>query len=190
MLSGSCSVATNGQVAHWMQSRGPRCCIDPLKLAAGQPVVARGAGLGRARVSAEPVLIYATATPEEVKAVQRETRRRARRRAGRAGAGRDRQGPRRARACASWSSPAARPPAPWCGALGVTRPAHRPADRPRRAVDREPRRPADRAGAQVGQFRQRRFLLQGAGAAGVTPCRRPRCASRSASSAGRSSSAA
>ena len=37
VLSGSCSVATNGQVAHWMQSR-PGFRIDPRQLAAGQPV--------------------------------------------------------------------------------------------------------------------------------------------------------
>ena len=71
VLSGSCSEATNNQVAHWMQSR-PAFCIDPLKLAAGTPVVEDAVAWAQAQVSKEPVLIYATSTPQEVKAVQRE----------------------------------------------------------------------------------------------------------------------
>ena len=71
VLSGSCSEATNGQVAHWMQSR-PAFRIDPLKLAAGTPVVEDALDWARARLGKEPILIYATSTPQEVKAVQRE----------------------------------------------------------------------------------------------------------------------
>ena len=71
VLSGSCSEATNGQVAHWLQSR-PGFRIDPLKLAAGQPIVADAVDWTQARLPHEPVLIYATSTPQEVKAVQRE----------------------------------------------------------------------------------------------------------------------
>jgi uncharacterized protein YgbK (DUF1537 family) len=71
VLSGSCSEATNNQVAHWMQSR-PAFRIDPLKLAAGTPVVEDALAWAQAQVSKEPVLIYATSTPQEVKAVQRE----------------------------------------------------------------------------------------------------------------------
>jgi 3-dehydrotetronate 4-kinase len=71
VLSGSCSEATNGQVAHWMQSR-PAFRIDPLELAAGKPVVEDALAWAQARLSKEPVLIYATSTPQEVKAVQRE----------------------------------------------------------------------------------------------------------------------
>jgi 3-dehydrotetronate 4-kinase len=70
VLSGSCSEATNGQVAHWQQSR-PGFRIDALKLAAGQPVVADALEWTQARLP-QPVLIYATSTPQEVKAVQRE----------------------------------------------------------------------------------------------------------------------
>jgi len=71
VLSGSCSQATNGQVADWMQSRlGYR--IDPLKLAAGQPVVEEALAWAKERLQKEPVLIYATSAPEDVKAVQRE----------------------------------------------------------------------------------------------------------------------
>lgn len=71
VLSGSCSEATNGQVAHWMQSR-PAFRIDPLKLAAETPVVEDALAWARTRLAREPVLIYATSTPQEVKAVQRE----------------------------------------------------------------------------------------------------------------------
>jgi 3-dehydrotetronate 4-kinase len=70
VLSGSCSEATNGQVAHWMQSR-PGFRIDPLRLAAGQPVVEDALAWAQARLPREPVLIYATSTPQDVKAVQR-----------------------------------------------------------------------------------------------------------------------
>jgi 3-dehydrotetronate 4-kinase len=71
VLSGSCSVATNGQVAHWMQSR-PAFRIDPLRLAAGQPVTPEALAWARPRLASEPVLVYATANPQDVKAVQRE----------------------------------------------------------------------------------------------------------------------
>ena len=70
VLSGSCSEATNGQVAHWMQSR-PGFRLDPLRLAAGKPVVEEALAWARAQLP-KPVLIYATSTPQEVKAVQRE----------------------------------------------------------------------------------------------------------------------
>lgn len=71
VLSGSCSEATNGQVAHWMQSR-PAFRIDPLKLAAGTSVVEDALAWAQARLAKEPVLIYATSAPQEVKAIQRE----------------------------------------------------------------------------------------------------------------------
>ena len=72
VLSGSCSVATNGQVALWMQSRRPALRIDPRQLAAGQPVAREALDWADVRVRSEPVLIYATATPDDVKAAQRE----------------------------------------------------------------------------------------------------------------------
>jgi uncharacterized protein YgbK (DUF1537 family) len=72
VLSGSCSVATNGQVALWIQSRRPSLRINPLQLAAGQPVAREALDWADVRVRSEPVLIYATATPDDVKAAQRE----------------------------------------------------------------------------------------------------------------------
>jgi len=71
VLSGSCSVATNGQVAHWTQSR-PAFRIDPLRLAAGQAVADEALAWAKPKLGAGPVLIYATNSPDGVKAVQRE----------------------------------------------------------------------------------------------------------------------
>ncbi|MHC8375406.1 3-oxo-tetronate kinase [Pseudomonas sp. MDT1-16] len=70
VLAGSASQATNGQVATWLQAGRPAFRVDPLALAAGNPVVEEA--LTFAGDSAETVLIYATSTPDEVKAVQRE----------------------------------------------------------------------------------------------------------------------
>ena len=71
VLSGSCSVATNDQVAHWLQTR-PALRIDPLRLAAGFPVAQEALAWANKRLQSEPVLIYATSTPQEVKTVQQE----------------------------------------------------------------------------------------------------------------------
>lgn len=70
VLAGSASRATNGQVAHWIAQKRPALRIDPLRLARGEAVVDEA--LGFVREHAEPVLIYATAQPEAVKAVQAE----------------------------------------------------------------------------------------------------------------------
>jgi uncharacterized protein YgbK (DUF1537 family) len=70
VLAGSASQATNGQVATWLQAGRPAFRVDPLALAAGAPVIEQA--LAFAGDSAETVLIYATSTPDEVKAVQRE----------------------------------------------------------------------------------------------------------------------
>jgi uncharacterized protein YgbK (DUF1537 family) len=69
IVSGSCSLATNAQVAEWRKGR-PSLRIDALELAAGAPLVDEALAWARARIALEPVLIYATSTPEEVKAVQ------------------------------------------------------------------------------------------------------------------------
>jgi uncharacterized protein YgbK (DUF1537 family) len=68
VLAGSASVATNGQVAAWLESGRPALRIDPLALAAGEPVVAQA--LAFAKDNEQTVLIYATSSPDEVKAVQ------------------------------------------------------------------------------------------------------------------------
>ncbi len=72
VLAGSASKATNAQVAAWRESR-PAFRIDPLAAARGEPVVEQALAFAREHfTNQQPVLIYATATPDEVKAVQRE----------------------------------------------------------------------------------------------------------------------
>ncbi len=72
VLAGSASTATNAQVAAWRETR-PAFRIDPLAAARGEPVVEQALAFAQPYLDKdEPVLIYATATPDEVKAVQRE----------------------------------------------------------------------------------------------------------------------
>ena len=70
IVSGSCSEATNGQVAHFMRAGGQCCAIDPLALAAGRPEVERVLDWARPLLPGGPVLVYSTAAPDAVKAVQ------------------------------------------------------------------------------------------------------------------------
>lgn len=70
VLAGSASLATNAQVDAWLEAERPAWRIDPLALAAGEAVVEQA--LAFAREQQGTVLIYATSTPEEVKAVQRQ----------------------------------------------------------------------------------------------------------------------
>ena len=69
VISGSCSVATQGQVAA-MRATHPAFNIDPFELARGTDVVGAALAWAAAHIQTGPVLIYATATPEAVKAVQ------------------------------------------------------------------------------------------------------------------------
>ena len=72
VLAGSASNATNAQVAAWRAER-PSFCIDALALARGEPVVERAVAFARkhfAHAAPQPVLIYATTSPDEVKQVQ------------------------------------------------------------------------------------------------------------------------
>jgi uncharacterized protein YgbK (DUF1537 family) len=70
VVSGSCSVATNAQVAAWTGAGRLAFRVDPRALAAGEPVVREALDWAGARLAKEPVLIYATSAPEEVAAVQ------------------------------------------------------------------------------------------------------------------------
>ena len=72
VLSGSCSVATNGQVARWQAAGRPLHTIDPRALARGEPVVAHAVQWARDRLAQGAVLIAATAAPEQLHAVQAE----------------------------------------------------------------------------------------------------------------------
>ncbi len=70
VVSGSCSQATNGQVAHWIASGRPAIRIDPFEIARGSDVVGQGLRQAAPLLASGPVLFYATAAPGEVKSVQ------------------------------------------------------------------------------------------------------------------------
>ncbi len=70
IVSGSCSFATNTQVLDYISNDGQAYALDPLRLAAGEPEVARALEWAVPRLTQGPVLVYSTADPEKVKAVQ------------------------------------------------------------------------------------------------------------------------
>jgi uncharacterized protein YgbK (DUF1537 family) len=74
VISGSCSAATNAQVAAFIahpQGGADRTfAIDPLRLAAGEDLAAQALAWAASRLGQQPLLVYATAAPEAVKAVQ------------------------------------------------------------------------------------------------------------------------
>lgn len=70
VIAGSASKATNGQVAEWLASR-PGFRVDPLALARGEAVVEAALAFA-AQYDDRPVLIYATASPDDVRAVQQQ----------------------------------------------------------------------------------------------------------------------
>jgi 3-dehydrotetronate 4-kinase len=72
VLAGSCSSATNAQVAHWRATARPAQAIDPRALANGRDEAARALDWATRHLAAGPVLIHATVGPEELKAVQAE----------------------------------------------------------------------------------------------------------------------
>jgi uncharacterized protein YgbK (DUF1537 family) len=70
VLSGSCSEATNAQVAVWRVAGRTALHIDPLALHQGTQTAAGVLAQAQAALDQGPVLVYATAAPESVKAVQ------------------------------------------------------------------------------------------------------------------------
>lgn len=71
VVAGSCSVATQAQVAA-MKAQHPAFNVDPRALARGEDVVGEALDWAKPKLAAGPVLVYATSTPEEVRAVQAE----------------------------------------------------------------------------------------------------------------------
>nr|WP_163503491.1 3-oxo-tetronate kinase [Halomonas socia] len=70
VLSGSCSRATLGQVAHFL-AHHPGMALDPLQLAEGGAHLDATLAFARENLAAGgPVLVYASADPERVKAAQ------------------------------------------------------------------------------------------------------------------------
>ena len=76
VVSGSCSVATNAQVAAFIQTGRPALALDPLKIAndasLGKDLVADVLAWAGPLLKVGPVLIYSSAAPESVKAVQKQ----------------------------------------------------------------------------------------------------------------------
>ena len=70
VLSGSCSVATNAQVKHWIDAGRPSMRIDPRRLAANEPVAQQVVEWHAQQK--ETCLIYATSEPDEVATLQKE----------------------------------------------------------------------------------------------------------------------
>ena len=73
IVSGSCSVATNAQVAKFIAQGGSTFHVDPQQLIAGADVITQALAWAKeqfAQSTSKPLLIYATSTPEQVKAVQ------------------------------------------------------------------------------------------------------------------------
>jgi uncharacterized protein YgbK (DUF1537 family) len=72
VVSGSCSLATNAQVAHFKSTGRPARAIDPASLMNGQSdaVVQQVLSWAAPLLKGGPVLVYSTAEPDAVKAVQ------------------------------------------------------------------------------------------------------------------------
>ena len=70
IVSGSCSLATQAQVAHAIRCGMPSCALDPLALASDANAVRDVLQWARSRLPGGPVLVYATASARQVKAAQ------------------------------------------------------------------------------------------------------------------------
>jgi uncharacterized protein YgbK (DUF1537 family) len=71
IVSGSCSQATLGQVAHFKALGLPALALDPLALTGEtQPLIEQVMAWAQPLLSQGPVLVYSTAEPERVKAIQ------------------------------------------------------------------------------------------------------------------------
>ena len=71
IIAGSCSTATHAQVTRWLETR-PGFRIDVRRLLAGADIVGEALDWQSRQTRRVPVLVYATSTPEEVRAVQSE----------------------------------------------------------------------------------------------------------------------
>ena len=70
VVSGSCSVATNAQVQHFLDAGLPAFPVDPAKLAQGVDVVQQVVEWATPLLGLKPVLVYSTANPDAVKVAQ------------------------------------------------------------------------------------------------------------------------
>jgi len=70
VISGSCSQATNRQVRAFIDAGHPALALDPLRLAAGEDLIAQTLAWAEPLLAKGPVLVYSTAQPQDVKVVQ------------------------------------------------------------------------------------------------------------------------
>ncbi|WP_405551513.1 3-oxo-tetronate kinase [Streptomyces sp. NBC_01171] len=70
IVSGSVSVATNGQVRAFRDTGRPAFGVDPLRIAAGEDVAGAALAFADAHLTDGPVLIYSTEAPDAVRGVQ------------------------------------------------------------------------------------------------------------------------
>ncbi|MGK6308106.1 3-oxo-tetronate kinase [Variovorax sp. DT-64] len=70
VVSGSCSLATNRQVRHFIESGRPALAIDPLDIAKGVDVAAEALAWAAPLLEDGPVLVYSTADSGAVQSVQ------------------------------------------------------------------------------------------------------------------------
>lgn len=70
ILSGSCSRATNLQVADFISTGRPAFVLDPLQLADGSTLIEQALAWAAPRLKDGPVLIYSTSQPERLKQIQ------------------------------------------------------------------------------------------------------------------------
>jgi uncharacterized protein YgbK (DUF1537 family) len=70
VIAGSCSQATQRQVADFVSRGVPAMAVDPLRIAEGADAAAQVLAWAGPRLLAGPVLVYSTAEPNSVKAAQ------------------------------------------------------------------------------------------------------------------------
>jgi uncharacterized protein YgbK (DUF1537 family) len=70
VVSGSCSRATQAQVAHFMDQGGLALAIDPLALSSNPSLLQALCDKALAALTKQPVLMYSTAAPEQLQQVQ------------------------------------------------------------------------------------------------------------------------
>jgi uncharacterized protein YgbK (DUF1537 family) len=70
IICGSCSLATQAQVADWINADRPAFMIDPIRLASGEDLVQQAITWATPLLAHGPVLVYATANAVQVAEVQ------------------------------------------------------------------------------------------------------------------------
>ena len=70
VISGSCSRATNGQVAQFLSQGLPAFALDPISLCDGDEAIERALEWARPKLGATPLLVYSTAAPDGLRQVQ------------------------------------------------------------------------------------------------------------------------